>query len=72
MVKLAGMTAYEWEEDWIYFDEEVRLDYKVPEIDSYLNELAKQAESRVELIKSIIEMAREKRRAESNDKEEIM
>jgi len=72
LVKLAGMTAYEWEEDWIYFDEEVRLDYKVPEIDSYLNELAKQAESRVELIKSIIEMAREKRRAESNDKEEIM
>jgi len=40
------MTTYEWEKDWIYFDEEVRLDYKIPDIDSYLNKIAQQSDYR--------------------------
>jgi hypothetical protein len=71
-VKLAGMTAYEWEEDWIYFDEEVRLDYKIPEVDSYLNELTSQAEDRVQLVRTIIDMARDKRLMQAVGKEEIL
>ncbi len=66
------MTAYEWEEDWIYFDEEVRLDYKIPEVDSYLNELTSQAEDRVQLVRTIIDMARDKRLMQAVGKEEIL
>lgn len=71
LVKMAGMTAYEWEKDWIYFDEEVRLDYKIPSIDSYLNELSRQAKGRVDLVKTMIEMTRNKRLESLTDKHEI-